>query len=388
PHYLTGYAFSGNVAVVSDPTTHSVLGQAVEHALSGKRRLTSIRLDDHPHADIPTVERVEAASRDCDALIAVGSGTINDICKYVAARSRRPYAVFATAPSMNGYVSTTAAISVHGHKKSLPACAPSVAVFDLGILSAAPKRMIRSGLGDSLCRATAQADWLLAHLLLDTPYRTMPFALLEEDEPDLFDMAGALVSGDSQAMDSLVRTLVLSGFGTAICGSSHPASQGEHLISHFVDMMGDSQWPAAFHGEHVGVTTISMARLQARCLELECPIVKAESIGHSEFSDIFGAELADECWAEYAEKQIDEKQAELLNARLVGSWDAVRNAVAKVAKSAGELEGVLRRAGAPVKADDLGWPPDFYAHAVVSARLIRNRFTFLDFGAAVGVPLT
>ena len=44
--------------------------------------------------------------------------------------------------------------------------------------------MIRSGLGDSLCRATAQADWLLSHLLLDLPYRTMPFVLLAEDEAD------------------------------------------------------------------------------------------------------------------------------------------------------------------------------------------------------------
>ena len=30
--------------------------------------------------------------------------------------------------------------------------------------------MIRSGLGDSLCRPTAQADWLLAHMLFDRRY--------------------------------------------------------------------------------------------------------------------------------------------------------------------------------------------------------------------------
>jgi glycerol-1-phosphate dehydrogenase [NAD(P)+] len=53
-----------------------------------------------------------------------------------------------------------------------------VPFLDLSILAAAPVRMIRSGLGDSLCRATAQADWLLSHLLFDLPYRTMPFRLL------------------------------------------------------------------------------------------------------------------------------------------------------------------------------------------------------------------
>ena len=39
------------------------------------------------------------------------------------------------------------------------------------MLAAAPPRLIRAGLGDSACRSTAQADWLLSHMLLDRPYR-------------------------------------------------------------------------------------------------------------------------------------------------------------------------------------------------------------------------
>ena len=35
---------------------------------------------------------------DVDALIAIGSGTINDLCKYASAQDGKPYAVFATAP--------------------------------------------------------------------------------------------------------------------------------------------------------------------------------------------------------------------------------------------------------------------------------------------------
>ena len=82
--------------------------------------------------------------------------------------------MFATAPSMNGYTSLNAAITEHGHKMSLPAQAPVGAFFDLGVLSAAPARMIRSGLGDSLCRTTAQADWLLAHFCSTTPIGNCP----------------------------------------------------------------------------------------------------------------------------------------------------------------------------------------------------------------------
>ena len=51
-----------------------------------------------PHADLPTVEAVRGRSAAADALIAVGSGTINDVTKYAAACDAKPYAVFATAP--------------------------------------------------------------------------------------------------------------------------------------------------------------------------------------------------------------------------------------------------------------------------------------------------
>ena len=44
--------------------------------------------------------------------VAVGSGTVNDLCKYVTAMDGRSYCVFATAPSMDGYTSTTASITV------------------------------------------------------------------------------------------------------------------------------------------------------------------------------------------------------------------------------------------------------------------------------------
>jgi glycerol dehydrogenase-like iron-containing ADH family enzyme len=69
---------------------------------------------------------------------------------------------------MNGYASMNAAITVDGNKKSLPAASPQGVFMDLTVLAGAPARMIRAGLGDALCRSTAQADWLLSRHLLGT----------------------------------------------------------------------------------------------------------------------------------------------------------------------------------------------------------------------------
>ena len=121
---------------------------------------------------------------------------------------------------MNGYTSVNASITVDGLKKTLPAIGASGVFLDLKVLAAAPKRMILSGLGDSVCRPTAQTDWLLAHITLGQPYREAPFVLLAEFEDDLCSASEALAAGDLEAMDRLARTLILSGFGMTICGGS------------------------------------------------------------------------------------------------------------------------------------------------------------------------
>ena len=277
------------IAVVSDAATRAVLGERVERALAGVAAIVPVVLDGTPHADAQTVATLRRACAHADALVAVGSGTINDLCKYAAAKDGKPYAVFATAPSMNGYASKNAAITIDGHKMSLPAVSPMGVFMDLGVLSAAPARMIRAGLGDSLCRSTAQADWLLSHHLLGTPYRQAPFALLADDEPALLGEPEALLRGDPDAMRALARTLILSGLGMTICDGSYPASQGEHLISHYIDMFAPAGRDAYFHGEQVAVATLTMARIQEEVLAAAPPRFQSEPVTSAELQRRFGA---------------------------------------------------------------------------------------------------
>jgi glycerol-1-phosphate dehydrogenase [NAD(P)+] len=376
---------AGRLAVVSDATTHRVMGRRVEQALARTAAVQSLVLPDRPEPDLATVGRLRQAAVDAAALVAVGSGTINDLCKYAAALDGKPYAVFATAPSMNGYASVNAAITVDGHKKSLPA-RPAVGVFfDLEILAAAPLRLIRAGLGDSLCRCTAQADWLLAHLLLGRPYRSAPYALLAEDEPHLLARPEALVEGDLAAIRRLVRTLVLSGFGMALCGGSDPASQGEHLISHYADMMADRAWPQNLHGEQIGVTTLFMAGLQARLLDGPPPRIRPSAVDEAAMIEHFGAELGRSCWQEFRPKRVDEGAAIQLNHRLTERWDEIRARIAAIRRPPQQLCTILQRAGAAAGPEALGWPRAFYGEAVRHAREIRNRYTFLDLAADGGV---
>lgn len=380
---IGGLGFGRKIAVISDPTTRSVLGARVESALAGRFDVQSVVLSDNPYPDDDAVSAIRNATAGADAFIAVGSGTINDLTKYSSALDGKPYAVFATAPSMNGYTSLTASISQHGHKLTLPAQAPAGAFFDLAILAAAPKRMIRAGLGDSVCRATAQTDWLLSHLLLDTPYRQLPFDLLADEEPLLLDMASDLVAGSIDAMRVLVRTLILSGLGTAIFGSSAPASQAEHLVSHYIDMLAPATRPHVFHGEQVGVTTLSMARLQ-EVLLASPPAFKPDTVTERDVFDHFGAELGSSCWPEFAAKRLDAAKADELNHRIATRWTTISAQLAESFLSAARIEAVLHAAGGPTTPEAIHLDRSFYDAALLHGREIRNRFTVLDVMGASG----
>jgi glycerol-1-phosphate dehydrogenase [NAD(P)+] len=372
------------LAVVSDATTRAVLGERVERALEALGAVLPVVLAGQPHADADTAANLRRACASADALIAVGSGTINDLCKYAAALDGKPYAVFATAPSMNGYTSTNAAITVDGHKQSLVAAAPAGVFIDLDVLAQAPARMIRAGLGDSLCRSTAQADWLLSHHLLGTAYRRAPFALLAPDESSLLDEPEALFTGDPEAMRALARTLVFSGLGMTICGGSYPASQGEHLISHYVDMFAPSGRGPFFHGEQVAVATLTMARLQEAVLAAGPPRLQAGVVTRDTLQRLFGAAAGNSCWREFEPKCLSADAAARCSRRIADVWDDTVRALRAVMLPAARLAAVLARVGAPATPTEIGLSPGFYATAVRNARYLRNRYTFLDLAADSG----
>lgn len=366
--YLPAHSY----AVVTDDNTYTALGKRVLEALSatGEKHIT---LGAHPAASIEYVERIRRESAGNQAIIAVGSGTINDLCKYAATLDGKPYGIFATAPSMNGYISASATIWAEGQKHSF-ACKPPKALFcDLHVLASAPARLILSGLGDSLCRPTAEADWLLSHLLLGTAYTEEPYTLLAEFEENLFNRGDVLRKGDLESVALLMQTLIASGKGMQLAGGSYPASQGEHMIAHVMEMQHPKLCHATHHGEQIGVLTLLMANLQRKLLTRAAP----PQLQWREPPAL---------WADTYRKKIpDAAFVEALNARLQEGWDEICSRIRPLTLQPVYLRGVLEAAGAPTTAEDLGWTKPQLEEAAKLAPFTRDRFTFLDIAQLAGM---
>jgi glycerol-1-phosphate dehydrogenase [NAD(P)+] len=372
---------------VSDANTVEAMGRRVAKALREIAAIDEVVLPERIACDEDTVALVQERTRNAEGLVAVGSGSLSDACKYATFKDGRPYATFATAGSMNGYAASTASVTLrNGYKTSLPAHAPRGIFFDLKVSADAPTWLSAAGLGDSLCRPTAQIDWWASHRLFGTYYSNVPYLLQSGEEKPMIDSAPGLARHDIVANGILQRMMTLCGFGVCFTGVSHHGSMGEHQISHWVDMFAGPAHPGTTHGQQVGVASLVMARLQERIIAMrEPPRIKPTRIERSEFIDRYGKELGPICFAEVRKKALDAKGAAAFNAKLADLWPELRQELSQFLLPPNVIESAIRSAGGPTRASELGLPLKIWRDAVKYARDIRNRWSFLDLADDSGI---
>ncbi len=383
---VAGLGMKAPFTIVADQNTWGAMGRQVADALKSLGEVKTIILD-HPHADMQAVEDLEKQLSPDDSIVAVGSGTINDLCKFVTFRNGGRYCVFGTAASMNGYTSTTASITLHnGLKVSLPAHAPSGFFVDLSVNAAAPVHLAASGFADCLCRSVAQIDWWMSHRVLGTVYRQEPYLMELPDEIELNKRAGLLPQGNTEAIGYLYRVLTLCGLGIGFTKQSHHGSMAEHQISHYIDCFAGALHPGSLHGQQVGVASLTMARIQHHFLaQDQAPVVRATKIDYESMKRRMGPEIAKDCYAEYQKKAFDEKSAAEFNDKIAAIWPELRKECLEMAIPVEEMHAMLRASGGPTTAAELGLSQEFYREAVRRGHEMRNRFSFADIACDSGV---
>ena len=93
------------------------------------------------------------------------SSTIHDISRYIAHNYKVPFISVPTAASGDGFVTTVAAMTLDGVKKTVPSVAPICVYADTDIFSKAPQRLTAAGISDLMAKYICLADWKIASLL-------------------------------------------------------------------------------------------------------------------------------------------------------------------------------------------------------------------------------
>ncbi|MEW6239071.1 MAG: sn-glycerol-1-phosphate dehydrogenase [Candidatus Omnitrophota bacterium] len=340
----------------------------------------------HTHGDEAAINGALSLADGKSGLIAIGSGVINDLVKYISYQRKIPYIVAGTAASMNGYASAIAAIMMKGVKVTLPAAPPRAIILDTNILRAAPPALAQAGLGDLLSKPLCAADWWMGVQLEGGRFDDLPGKIVDRAIRQAVARASALARGEEAAFQALGEALTLSGVSMAVAGDSRPASGGEHLISHFWDMEALAQdKPMRLHGAQVGVSSCLCAAVYQRILALEKPIfadpapwdVEEQRI-RRDHGILAGAVL------DHAKRKRDKADARL--AILREQWPRLREGLTMLQiPRLIDLQTPLIAAGAPHTLRDLGVSKEEAARSVRLARDIRDRHTVLDLAFELGL---
>ena len=366
------------LVIVSDPYTHAALAERIYKALKADGFSVSEYIWEKPVCSDEGVEHIRQVTRTCDARIAVGSGTVSDTVKYASFLDERPYSVFPTSP-MNAFTTATASVSSGGFKQSITCKGAQGIFFDLSVLANCPPRLISAAFADVICRTTSQVDWLLGHLLFDTPYMETPYTLLAYDEADMISHAADMLTGDIDALGMLTRISAIMGLGTRFSATTHSGSMAEHMISHYIDMFAGDKHPRTSHGEQVGVATITLSQLQNSVLtNPEPPRLHATHIPERWMNKRFSPDMVNTMLTQTRIKALDDDKARALNKRFENEWDSIRKKLMQCMLPYDELHAAMKTAGCQITASDLELDPDFYREAVRGARYIRDRFSMLD----------
>ena len=224
---------------------------------AGVRCGTFLYDEDEPVADESHCDRAAAALATYDHALAVGSGTLNDICKYATYHLGKTCSVYATAASMDGFTSGVTPLIKKGFKITENAQTVQHVLIDRAVLCGAPRRMTGAGVGDILAKFCCLTDWKVSHLLTGESYDEEAAGLMRQALQQCVDNMEDIQACGEKGVDSLMRALMISGYAMVIAGNSRPASGAEHHMSHFLDMDFLRRGkPIPLHGIKVGLGTM------------------------------------------------------------------------------------------------------------------------------------
>ena len=349
------------------------------------------------HADERTVAAAAAAATDARVIVTVGSGTVADIGKAVAARLRVPaHVVVQTALSVNGYADDQSVLLIDGVKRTTPTRWPDALIADTQLLAEAPLQLNLAGVGDLLAMFTAPADWRIASLLgMDERYAEDVVTMVRQHGPALLRAAPLLREADAAAIEVTAKILTLSGVAMGIAGTTAPASGAEHTVSHLLEMAATRQGrSSAYHGAQVGAAAVLAAlvwrhvrqRVRAGARLMRCPSedeMRPAVLRAFSSIDPSGA-MADECWRDYQRKLARWRE-------LHGDADQLDPAhlddAARLLEEPTVLRAALRRSGAPAGMAQLDPPVDAQTTrwALANCHLMRDRFTIVDLACLLGI---
>ena len=380
--------------IVADGNTFAAMGGVVAESLreAGVEMIEPYLFPGSPtlYAGYSNIELLRDHLAPLDAVVvAIASGTLNDVAKRANGELGREYMVVGTAASMDGYAAYGASITKDGFKQTLSCPAPAGIVADLTVMAAAPTRLTATGYGDLIEKVPAGADWIISDELGIEAIDGNVWALVQGPLREALSDPAGLRAGDPDSTYGLAEGLIMSGLAMQAYQSSRPASGAGHQFSHLWEMekLGMDQDPPLSHGFKVGLGTVAIASLfevlltkDLTTLDVDAAVAAWPTREEMEarVRAVHSGDVVEPAVTETLAKYVD---AQELRARLKvikEKWPVIAERVRAQLLPAADLKASLDTVGAVTHPSQIGVTMDRFRQTYSRAQMIRRRYTVLD----------
>ena len=372
--------------IIADKNTYAAAGSLLCRILSDAEIAYTLFCfdEDRPEPDEKTVgSAFMHLKSECDMIIAVGSGVINDTTKILSAHTHLPYVIIATAPSMDGYASMTSSVTLDGIKVSLPSRCADVIIGDVEVIKSAPRELLLSGIGDMLAKYISICEWRIASLLIGEYYCEEIADLVREALSRTVEASEAALHGDEYAISEIFDALIIGSVAMNYAGISRPASGVEHYISHLYDTRGvEFGDTTSTHGIQCAIATLVAARLYEKLYDLTPD--KAKAIDHASNFDLeawngrlarlLGRSANSLIALERSEGKYDKIKHGLRLPVILEKWDEIIEIVREEIPSSEYIEKLMTGLGIPTSFDAVGMRGDLLPEIFCASKDIRDKY--------------
>lgn len=326
-------------------------------------------------AAIEDVELVEALMQDCDGVLSVGSGSCNDICRYSSYRQNKRFAIFATAPSMDGFASDSAPIITNGFKESKQARQPEIIIADTKILADAPVILKGAGFGDMVAKYIGLVDWKISHILSGEYYCPQVALLTKKGVDGIVALADKVTQKDEKTAGKIFESLVFTGIAMGFVHNSRPGSGAEHIISHFWEIKKMEMGKLSdFHGRKVGVATLILNRLYHKIAKIKEVNPQKENLDWNKIYEVYGKNLEKDIRSYNTPTTITDGIDPL---KIKQHWPEICNIINETLPDDNVLYELMLKAGAATSIEEIDVDDALYRDGVIYQAYMRRRITLM-----------
>ncbi len=386
-----------NIVLVSDENEYKALGSLVENALREAKfnvKNVVLRGEEIGANEKYIVQALLVSDESEQLFIAVGSGTVTDIVRFVSYRAKSYFISLPTAPSVDGFASNGSSMTIMGFKQTIISRPPLAIFADLDTLCNAPKPLIAAGFGDMFGKFTALADWKLANIINGDPYDTAIAERSRIARDKVVTQAKTLSEDWEFSIKSVMEALYEEGLCMLEFGNSRPASGSEHQFSHYWEMaLLREGRPAVFHGAKVGLASIWIAKYYEMIRQVSKkeaadrldnnfkfdPEIEIQKINRG-YGKIIASSIVK---TQEAHLSMTAEKYKKLKKTIIDNWDEIQKIALEV-PSLEEMSSLLKIVDGATEPPDIGLTNEDINNAIEYAQYVRKAFTILNVSQMLG----